>query len=79
MFSEPTQSLSDAVQKLGLKLERRRIPMEMLTVTHGRADTYGELNKILVSGTLDGLLADSSSLLKPNSERSVLPESPPPN
>ncbi|HEY7389510.1 MAG TPA: TIGR03435 family protein [Bryobacteraceae bacterium] len=34
LFSEPAPSLSDALQTLGLKLERRRFPMEMLTVTH---------------------------------------------
>ena len=34
LFSEPGPSLSDAVQNLGLKLERRRASVEMLTVTH---------------------------------------------
>lgn len=34
LFSEPAPSLSDALQNLGLKLECRRVSMEMLTVTH---------------------------------------------
>jgi len=33
-FSEPGQSLFDAVQQYGLKLEARNAPMELLTVIH---------------------------------------------
>jgi uncharacterized protein (TIGR03435 family) len=32
--SEPAPSVFEAVQKYGLKLERRKAPMELLTVTH---------------------------------------------
>jgi uncharacterized protein (TIGR03435 family) len=34
LFSEPAISLFNAVQGYGLKLERRKSPIEMLTVTH---------------------------------------------
>ncbi|HTB12238.1 MAG TPA: TIGR03435 family protein [Bryobacteraceae bacterium] len=34
IFSEPTISMFKAVEQYGLKLERRKAPIEMLTVTH---------------------------------------------
>jgi uncharacterized protein (TIGR03435 family) len=34
LSSEPAPSVFDAVQTYGLKLERRKLPMDMLTVTH---------------------------------------------
>ncbi len=34
LFSEPGPSLFDAVQQYGLKLEARKVPIEMLTVIH---------------------------------------------
>jgi uncharacterized protein (TIGR03435 family) len=34
IFSEPTISLSSAVQPFGLKLERRKLPLEVLTIVH---------------------------------------------
>jgi len=34
IFSEPAPSLFNAVQQYGLKLERRKAPIEILTITH---------------------------------------------
>lgn len=34
VFSEPGISLSDAIRKYGLKIEKRKAPIEILTVTH---------------------------------------------
>jgi uncharacterized protein (TIGR03435 family) len=34
LFSEPATSIFNAVQPLGLRLERRKAPIEMLTITH---------------------------------------------